>query len=128
MFKFKKSVTFWTMPCKLKMRFDPLCKWPWELRNKILWCAILVDFCFVCLEFFHSYGDVTINGEGLQILTFARHSWPLSSEGSLACHTSWDTGHAFIMVISEDPWHSYLLTLRTGYNKSAKFLWPWQQC
>ena len=33
---------------------------------------------------FHSYGDVTIVGEGLQILTHARHSWPLSSEGSLA--------------------------------------------
>ena len=26
---------------------------------------------------FYSYGDVTITGEGLQILTFARHSWPL---------------------------------------------------
>ena len=25
-------------------------------------------------EFFHSYGDVTITGEGLQILTYARHS------------------------------------------------------
>ena len=32
---------------------------------------------------FHSYGDVTIAGEGLQILTYARHSWTLSSEGSL---------------------------------------------
>ena len=31
---------------------------------------------------FHSYGDVTITGEGLQILTYARRSWPLSSEGS----------------------------------------------
>ena len=31
---------------------------------------------------FHSYGDVTIPGEGLQNLTYARHSWPLSSEGS----------------------------------------------
>ena len=29
---------------------------------------------------FHLYGDVTITGEGLQILTCARHSWPLSSE------------------------------------------------
>ena len=31
---------------------------------------------------FHSYRDVTIAGEGLQILTYARPSWPLSSEGS----------------------------------------------
>ena len=49
---------------------------------------------------FHSYGDVTITGEGLQILTYVAHSWPLSSEGSLACHTYCDTGHKFIMVIS----------------------------
>ena len=27
---------------------------------------------------FQSYGDVTITGEGLRILTFARQSWPLS--------------------------------------------------
>ena len=31
----------------------------------------------------HSYGDVTTAGEGLQILTNARRSWPMSSEGSL---------------------------------------------
>ena len=49
------------------------------------------DCLFVCLGFsshlriFHSYGDITIDGEGLQILTYARHSWPLSSESSLAC-------------------------------------------
>ena len=47
---------------------------------------------------FHSYGDVTITGEGQQILTYARHSRPLSSEGSLACHAYCDTGHPFIMV------------------------------
>ena len=58
---------------------------------------------------FHSYGDVTIAGQGLQILTYTRHSWPLNTEGSLACHTYCDTGHPFIMVISEYPWHSYLL-------------------
>ena len=48
---------------------------------------------FICLEIyrpteeFFTYGDVTMTGEGLQILTYARHSWPLSSEGSLACLT-----------------------------------------
>ena len=31
-------------------------------------------------------------GEGLQILTYALHSWPLSSEGPLTCHTYCDTG------------------------------------
>ena len=47
---------------------------------------------------FHSYGDVNITGEGLEISTYARHSWPLSSEGSLACNTYCDTEHPFIMV------------------------------
>ena len=74
------------------------------------------SFSIVCLWFFrptrkifHSCEDVTIAGEGLQLLTYARHSWPLSSEGSLACHTYCDTGHPFIIVISEDPRHSHLL-------------------
>ena len=50
-----------------------------------------------------SYGEVTIAGKGLQILTYVRFSWTLSSEGFLACHTYCDTGHPFIMFISEDP-------------------------
>ena len=54
-------------------------------------------------RYFHSYGDDTIAVEWLQILTYDRHSWPLSSVGSLMCHTHCDTG------ISEDPWHSHLL-------------------
>ena len=44
----------------------------------------------------------------LQILTYARHLRPLSSEGTLACHTYCNMGQPFKMVISEDPWHSYL--------------------
>ena len=43
------------------------------------------------LRNFHSYGDVAIAGEGLQILTCARNSWPLSCEGSLASHTYCNT-------------------------------------
>ena len=31
----------------------------------------------------------TIGGEGMQILTFARHSWPFFSEDSLAYHTNY---------------------------------------
>ena len=66
---------------------------------------------FVCLfvrsfssqsRIFHSFGDVTITGEGLQILTYALRVWPLNSEGSLACLTYCDMGHPFIMVISLD--------------------------
>ena len=52
---------------------------------------VLFVCLFVCLfRIFLSFGYVTIAGEGLQILTFARHSWLLSSEGSLACHTYCD--------------------------------------
>ena len=54
-------------------------------------------------EFFHLYGNITIIGEGLQILTYTQHSWPLSSEGYLACHIYCDMGHSFTMVISMDP-------------------------
>ena len=58
---------------------------------------------------FPFFGDVTIAGEELQILTYARHLWPLSSEGSLACPTYCDTGQPFIMVISQDPWQSRIM-------------------
>ena len=79
-----------------------------------LYCSLFVClFVFWSLSshsiIFHSYGDVIIAGEWLQILTFARHSWLLSSEVSLTGLTHCDTGLPFIMVISEDPWHSYLL-------------------
>ena len=58
---------------------------------------------FVCLfgsfsshsKILHSFGDVPIAGEGLLILTYARHLLPLSSEGSVACHTYCDVGHLF---------------------------------
>ena len=61
---------------------------------------------FVCLShyrIFNSYEYVIITGEGLH------NQWPLSSKGSLACHTYCDTGYPFIMVISENPWHLHLL-------------------
>ena len=67
---------------------------------------IIVNFLFLKKKI---DGDVTVAVEGLQILTCALHSWPLSSEASLACHTFCDTGHPFIMVISKDPCHSHLL-------------------
>ena len=48
---------------------------------------------FLCLFWvyrFHSYGDVNITDDGLQILTCSRYSWPLSSSGFLACQTYCD--------------------------------------
>lgn len=45
---------------------------------------------------------VTFAEEGLQKLTFTRHSWPLSMVGSLDCHTYCDTRHSLMIVISKD--------------------------
>ena len=85
-----------------------------EMLIKHLKRSINIHNLFVCgctshWIVFHPYGDVTIINERLQILTYTRHSWQLGSKGSLTCHTYCDTGHLFIMVISEDPWHSHLL-------------------
>ena len=99
----------------------------------VLFVCLLVCL-FVCLfawglsshsRIFHSYRDVTITGEGLQILTFARYSWPLSSEVSLACHIYCDMGHPFIMVISEDPWYSHLLQSLWQWSCHYLFLRLW---
>ena len=82
---------------------------PLESEKKILF-MFFFNLAFLShSKIFPSYGDVIIAGEGLQILTYAGHSWPLSSEGSLACHTYCDKRHPFMMVISKYPWHSYLL-------------------
>ena len=62
---------------------------------------------FVCL--FGGFRPTQEFFTHFEILTHVWHSWPLSSNGSLACHTYCDTGQSFIMVISENPWHSYLL-------------------
>ena len=80
-------------------------------------CCTVQPILFVCfcLEFFVPLENLSLIWRRhhcrwrLQILTCAWHLWPLSSEGSLAFHTYDDTGHPFIMVISEDPWHSHLL-------------------
>ena len=56
---------------------------------------------------FHTYGDLTITSEGLQILT---HAWHLFDHWAVRVLSVpkllW---HQFIKVISEDPWHSHLL-------------------
>ena len=72
-------------------------------------------------KIFHSYGDVTITGKGLQILTYIRHSWPLCSEGSLEWYTYCYTGHPLIMVISEDPWHSH--PLPSVWQRSCHYMY-----
>ena len=65
-------------------------------------CFLGFDETLILFENFSLIGDVTITGEGLHILTYARHSSPLSSESSLACHTYCDTGHPFIIIITRE--------------------------
>ena len=94
MFNFFKELLVY---CRIKIR-----------QIKTIHVCLLFGIFFIFI--FYSYGDVTISSEVLQILIYTRHSWTLSSEGTLACHTYYyNTGHPFIMVISEDPWHSQLL-------------------
>ena len=48
----------------------------------------------------------TLPMKGCKLFTYSRH---LSNWGFLPCHNYCDTGHPFIMIISEDTWHSHLL-------------------
>ena len=65
--------------------------------------------------FLRKVGCSNPSREGLQILNYARHSWPFSSEGSLACHTYCDTGHPFIIVISRtSDTHTYSRAFSSG--------------
>ena len=50
-------------------------------------------FGYFCPTREFTHGEVTITGEGQQILIDTQNSWSLSSEGSLACYKYCDTGH-----------------------------------
>ena len=91
-----------------------------------------MNICFFVCGFsshsriFHSCGDVTFPVKGYKFWTYTQHSWPLSSEGSLTNHTYCDTSQPFIMVIPEDPWHSYLLpSLWKVLKNSRPGIEPW---
>lgn len=70
-----------------------------------------VNMClFVCLFWwFHHTRELFTPMETIPIsvrdgnFANAQYSWPLSSEGSMACNTYCDTGH---------PWNSYLLAVK----------------
>ena len=91
---------------------------PWREEKK---CSILKYYIFFCgaytrlfvvfrpiREFFTHMETLPLPVKGCKFW-HARHSWPLNSGGSLACHNYCDTGNPFIMAIFEDPWHSHLL-------------------
>ena len=110
----------WIEPLGIQL-YCPHQRYATAINLNIVWSldkydSILVDcwtrflfclFCLFCLfgvngpirEFFT---HVETSPLPVQIMTYARHSWTLSSEGSLACHTYCDRGHPFITVISKD--------------------------
>lgn len=51
------------------------------------------------LRIFHSYGNVNITCEGLNMFSYTRRWRPLNREGYLDYQTYYDTGHQFITVI-----------------------------
>ena len=53
---------------------------------------------FIPNENFSLIGDITIAGEGMEMFTYARHSWPMSNEESLTCHTFCDIREDCIIV------------------------------
>ena len=69
----------------------------------------------VSLENFHLYRNVSIAGEGLQIRTYFRQSWPLSSESSLAGHTTatWGIRLRWSSQMTRD-FHTYCRAFSNG--------------
>ena len=66
-----------------------------------VFCHIMMFLLFVLYyDMLHVYAVFASHS---RIFHSPRHSWQLSSEGSLACHIYYDTGHPFIVVISGDP-------------------------
>ena len=73
----------------------------------------------VSLEKFSIMNLETITGEGLQILTYTRHSWPLSSEGSLTCHNFFkELGQSRLVIVPDLP-HAR----RTLFHNPTAYKW-----
>ena len=87
--------------------------------------SVAIGFWFEDLfVVFHSYGDVTITGEGLQMFTYTRYSWPWNSGGSLACHTCSDRGIAlqWLSLRTRDT-HTYCKAFNNGAVATCFYDW-----
>ena len=102
--KFIKSKTKMQLTTKKSM-------WKWwrQKRNKIkMQWEIILFVVFLPTPKFFTHMEKSL------LLVKGCYVWPmfgtcrLSSDGSLTCHNYADTGHPFILVISDDPWHSHL--------------------
>ena len=90
-------------------------------------CFFLFFFCLFGVlrpfwEFFTHIETPQVLVKGFKFLTYSKHLWLLSSEGSLTCPIYCNTEHLFIIIISEDPWHSHLLPNFWQWNCHYLFL------
>ena len=67
-----------------------------EITDRMLWLIVCLFWVFRSTREFFTHMECTCT-------CTVRHSWPLSSYRTSACHTYCDAGHPFIMVIYEDP-------------------------
>ena len=90
-----------------KVRNFLFCHTEFHLLSRGIVCLFVYGFTSHS-RIFHSFGDVTITEKGCKFFTYARHSWPLRSECSLAGHIYCYTGLLFIMIVSEVTWLTHL--------------------
>ena len=64
---FNVCILDWLVTCMLLRNLNCLC------IVRLFVCLFFVRLGFIVPQIFHSYGDVTTTGEGLQIFTYARH-------------------------------------------------------
>ena len=92
--------------------------------NIILFVRVWI--IFVCLEFFVPLEYFSLIWSRHHYRWRAAHfdlcSALVSCEGSLACHTYCDMGNLFITFISEDPWHSHLMSSVLAVERSLPVL------
>ena len=89
---------------------------------------VCVCMCvFVCLWFFVPLQNFSLiwrrhhNRWRAENLNYARHLLLKSIEGSLVCYTYCYTGHPFIMVISENPWHPQRSNPPPRFNSTMNY-------
>ena len=91
------------------------------MQNKQEQCKIKKHRICLFVRGFSSHSRIFHSKETLSLPVMGYKFWPilgiqvywavcaLNSDGSLTCYTYCDMGFTFIMVIAEDPWHSYFL-------------------
>ena len=90
----------------------------WVLLSLVALCLLWYELCYLGLfvwglshsRIVHPYGDVTIAGERAANFDHCSALMAIEQWGFFSVQHLLDTGYPFIMVISEDPWHSHLLS------------------